>query len=40
MGKDVRIPLDIEDILNYFKDKKTEKTIKNYEYLLNENNLL
>ena len=28
MGKDVRIPLDSEDILNYSKDKKTEKTIK------------
>lgn len=35
-GKDIRIPLDSEDMVTYCKDKETEKTIKDYEYLLNE----
>ena len=35
-GKDIRIPLDSEDMVTFFKDKETEKTIKDYEYLLNE----
>jgi hypothetical protein len=29
-------PLDNEDMVTFFKDKETEKTIKDYEYLLNE----
>lgn len=36
LGKDIRIPLDTEDMVTFFKDKETEKTIKDYEYLLNE----
>jgi hypothetical protein len=36
VGKDIRIPLDSEDMVTFFKDKETEKTIKDYEYLLNE----
>jgi hypothetical protein len=36
LGKDIRIPLDSEDMVTFFKDKETEKTIKDYEYLLNE----
>jgi len=28
--------LDSEDMVTFFKDKDTEKTIKDYEYLLNE----
>jgi hypothetical protein len=36
LGKDIRIPLDNEDRVTFFKDKETEKTIKNYEYLLKE----
>jgi hypothetical protein len=35
-GKDIRIPLDREDMVTFFKDKKIEKTIKDYEYMLNE----
>jgi hypothetical protein len=35
-GKDIRLPLDIEDMVTFFKDKEAEKTIKDYEYLLNE----
>ena len=35
-GKDIRIPVDSEDMVTFFKDKETEKTIKDYEYLLNE----
>jgi len=35
-GKDIRIPLDSEDMVTFFKDKETEKTIKDYEYMLNE----
>ena len=34
--KNNRIPLDSEDMVTFFKDKETEKTIKEYEYLLNE----
>ena len=34
--KNIRIPLDSEDMVTFFKDKETEKTIKDYEYLLNE----
>jgi hypothetical protein len=36
LGKDIRIPLESEDMVTFFKDKETEKTIKDYEYLLNE----
>jgi hypothetical protein len=36
LGKDIRTPLDSEDMVTFFKDKETEKTIKEYEYLLNE----
>ena len=36
LGKDITIPLDTEDMVTFFKDKETEKTIKDYEYLLNE----
>ena len=36
LGKDIRIPLDSEDMVTFFKDKETDKTIKDYEYLLNE----
>ena len=36
LGKDIRIPLDSQDMVTFFKDKETEKTIKDYEYLLNE----
>lgn len=36
LGKDIRIPLDSEDMVTFFKDKESEKTIKDYEYLLNE----
>ena len=35
-GKDIRIPLDSEDMVTFFKDIETEKIINNYEYLLNE----
>jgi hypothetical protein len=28
--------LDSEDMVTFFKDKETKKTIKDYEYLLNE----
>jgi hypothetical protein len=35
-GKDIRLPLDSEDMVTFFKDKEAEKTIKDYEYLLNE----
>jgi hypothetical protein len=34
--KDIRLPLDSEDMVTFFKDKEAEKTIKDYEYLLNE----
>ncbi len=36
IGQDIRIPLDSEDKVTFFKGKETEKTIKDYEYLLNE----
>ena len=36
LGKDIRIPLDSEDMITFFKDKERETTIKDYEYLLNE----
>ena len=36
LGKDIRIPLDSEDMVTFFKDKERETTIKDYEYLLNE----
>ena len=36
LDKDIRIPLDSEDMVTFFKDKETEITIKDYEYLLNE----
>jgi hypothetical protein len=39
-GKDIRIPLDSEDMVTFFKDKKTEKTIKDYEYMLNKQSTL
>ena len=32
----IRIPLDSEDMITFFKNKETEKTIQDYEYLLNE----
>lgn len=35
-GKDIRLPLDSEDRVTFFKDKEAKKTIKDYEYLLNE----
>jgi hypothetical protein len=28
LGKDIRIPLDTEDMVTYFKDKETENTIR------------
>jgi hypothetical protein len=34
--KDIRIPLDSQDMITFFNCKETEKTIKDYEYLLNE----
>ena len=36
LGEDIRIPLDSQDMVTFFKDKEIEKTIKDYEYLLNE----
>ena len=36
IGQDIRIQLDSDDMVTFFKDKETEKTIKDYEYLLNE----
>ena len=36
LGQDIRIQLDSDDMVTFFKDKETEKTIKDYEYLLNE----
>ena len=39
-GKDIRISLDSKDMVTFFKDKETEKTIKDYEYLLMRNNPL
>lgn len=36
IGQDIRIPLNSEDKVTFFKGKETEKTIKDYEYLLNE----
>ena len=36
LDKDIRIPLDSEDMVTFFKDKERETTIKDYEYLLNE----
>ena len=36
IGQDIRNPLDSEDKVTFFKGKETEKTIKDYEYLLNE----
>ena len=32
----MRISLDSQDMVKFFKDKETEKTIKEHEYLLNE----
>ena len=34
-GKNYKIPLD-SDLVTFFNDKDAEKTIKEYEYLLNE----
>ena len=34
-GKNYRIPLD-SDLVTFFNDKDAQKTIKEYEYLLNE----
>ena len=36
LGQDIRIQLNSDDMVTFFKDKETEKTIKDYEYLLNE----
>src|SRR5215211_8037377 len=36
-GKNYKIPLDT-DIVTFFNDKDAQKTIKEYEYLLNEKN--
>ena len=36
LGQDIRIQLDSDDMVTFFKDKETEKIIKDYEYLLNE----
>ena len=36
LGKDIRIPLDSEDMVTFFKDEETEKIMKDYEYLLND----
>ena len=33
LGQDIRIQLDSDDMVTFFKDKETEKTIKDYEYL-------
>ena len=38
--KDIRIPLDSQDMITFFNCKETEKTIKDYEYLLNEKQLI
>ena len=36
LNKAIRIPLDSEDMVTFFKDKERETTIKDYEHLLNE----
>ena len=36
LGKDIRIPLYSEDMVTFFKDKETDKIMKDYEYLLND----
>ena len=36
LGKDIRIPSYSEDMVTFFKDKETDKIMKDYEYLLND----
>ncbi|HSL13323.1 MAG TPA: hypothetical protein VK882_03620, partial [Nitrososphaeraceae archaeon] len=40
LGKDIRIPLDSEDMVTFFKDKETEKTIKDMNIRSTRNNIL